>query len=587
MADIRQALELAKSNPDSPFASELRKRIESGKLNVELQSSGIQPVAPSEDSGFFSNVSESFKKRVEKGSDAIVSNQSLGNKILQTVGQGAGFVGDVVSELPIIKQITGLAGKGISALSETAPIKAVGEAISPVTQKAVETWESLPEDTRKNLEAVVNIGSLIPIGKGAVGGVKGAIKAGEKVVDIATPIVKGTGNIIGSTYKTAKTLGTGIKELAISTAKGTKNIPERIATNVAEKQVTRNAIKSLPTQTARKAVENGVDIKDIKSIYSIPKSQKPVARKLLQNIEDFESGKTKIRPEETIGKPMIARIKELESTRGKVGNKLGKVADSLGEVSNKESFPVVFKELKKVSGLNGLTVNKKGVLDFSNTGLTTAETLADRKAIQNIFNSAVKGGTGKQKHLLRQELFEVLGGKKKSLTNLTATQEKAYEAIRKGLSNVLDTKNTSYKALNKQYATLSRPLQDIRKFLKDTGGLDDDILNMKAGILARRLTSNAPSGVDIKAALRAMDKATKVAGKSQLKIEGLQDLYNTLNKYYDIAGGTTIEKAVQTGVEKATGGITETLLNVASEFAGKTKAVQRKAIEEALKEALR
>lgn len=175
-------------------------------------------------------------------------------------------------------------------------------------------------------------------------------------------------------------------------------------------------------------------------------------------------------------------------------------------------------------------------MDFKNTTLATSLTKSDRNAIQKVFTSAIKDSTGKQKHLLRQELFEILGGKKKALTNITDTQEKAFDAIRKGLSDVLEMKNPQYKALSNEYRKIIQPLSEMRRFMKSLPDATEDILDMKAGLLARRLTSNAQSNPQIRQMLRNLDKAT--GGKTADSVEAMQDLYNILDKYYNIAGKT-------------------------------------------------
>lgn len=537
---------------------------------------GLDAVKVKKQEGFFANIKQKFNERVEKGSEAIAADQNIGSKILQTVGQGAGFIGDVAFEG--VKAVTPEfiekpVGEAVKAIGQTEPVQNVVEKVT--------AWAEQNPEAAKNLQAIVDIGSLIPIGKGAQVGAQ-AVKTGTvKAVEKAAPIIAKAGGIVDTGVDIAK----GVKDVAGATAQTVKTIPGRIATNVGEMRVAREAIEQLPTKVAKQAAQNGVDVQDVKYLYEIPKVEKEPLKKLFNVVQDYAEGKTKTDPIEIVGKPIVNRIKTLEKQRGVLGQQLGKVADNLGEVTTKEVVPVAFKELKKVPGLNGLKISSKGKLDFTDTVLSTAETAADRKAIQNIFFSAAKNGTGKQKHLLRQELFEVLGGKKKALSNLTDTQERAYEAIRKSLSDVLDTKNSQYKTLNKKYAVVSQPLQDIRKFMKNVAKADEDILNMKAGLLARRLTSNAASNPEIRNILRQMDRATKRAGKTELSVENLQDFYNVLDKYYDIAGGTTAQKQIQIGVEKA-GGITEMLMEKVGQFAGKTDAVKRKAIKEAIEDAL-
>jgi len=178
----------------------------------------------------------------------------------------------------------------------------------------------------------------------------------------------------------------------------------------------------------------------------------------------------------------------------------------------------IFNSLKRVQGLNGLKV-KSGILNFKDTVLTTAKTASDRKIIQEIFTDATKAGTGKSKHLLRQELFEVLGGKKKALTAITDTQDKAFQAVRRGLSDLLDSKNASYKALNVEYAKVIQPLSDINRFMRlnKLAGASDDLLNMKAGLIARRLTSNAVSNPEIRFLLKISRRCDSSSKKDSNK----------------------------------------------------------------------
>ena len=46
MANIKEAIEYAKKNPNTSFATELRKRIESGQLDKQLQGTGFEQLSP-------------------------------------------------------------------------------------------------------------------------------------------------------------------------------------------------------------------------------------------------------------------------------------------------------------------------------------------------------------------------------------------------------------------------------------------------------------------------------------------------------------------------------------------------------------
>src|SRR3990167_865580 len=409
-----------------------------------------------------------------------------------TVGRAINFVADKISDIPAVQKFA--------------------------TSKAGEFTSRRAED--------VSNAALIA---GTIGGSKTLTGQVKKIPGAVTNVVddlKTTGQM-PSIEKATQT----VKQTVSPFIEEAKRIPNRLKTNIAQKQAVQETINKLPSKVAREAAQDGLDIGDIKTLYSIAKNQKAPLKKLATVVKDFAEGKTKTNPIEVVGKPIVNRLKELEKARVNVGAKLGEVAENLGVVTKEELLPTVFQRLRKVPGLEGLGIDNNGLLNFRNTVLATAETVADRNAIQRIFNSATKWGQGKNKHLLRQELFESLGGKKRASLKLTATQEKAYEAIRQGLSDVLETKNVGYKNLSNQYRKIITPLKQMRKMMK-VAGEADDVLDMSAGLLARRLTSLAQSNPQIKAILNAMDNATKKAGKTRLSVESLQDFYNVLEKYY-------------------------------------------------------
>lgn len=477
--------------------------------------------------------------------------------IQPTVGRAVEFAADKISDSPQVQQFS---------------VSQAGEILSRIT------------------EDINNLNTMLS----AVVGPKGVNKVTGAALDTTSTTITQAANqaaarasqLANKVAGPLKGFAGGVKNVTEMALDGAKQIPSNIATNMAERQAFQQTIQQLPTKVAQKAAEDGLDVADVQSLYQIPKSQSSQLKQLAQTVKDFVTGKTKTNPIEVVGRPIVERIRALESERGVVGQKLGKIAENLGEVTTKEVFPPVLEELKLIPGLNGLTVSKKGILDFTDTVLSTKATAADRAAIQDMFLDAIKAGTGKRKHLLRQELFEILDGKKRSLSNLTATQEQAFDAIRSGLSRVLEGKNNGYRVVSAQYRKLMDPLRDIRKFMKSTVGVSEDILEMKAGLLARRLTSFAASNPEIRAILKAMDNATTKAGKTQLSVETLQDFYNILEKYYDIAPKTGFQAQVTRGVESATS-ISGFALEQLKGLAGQTAAVRQKALEKILEEIFR
>lgn len=524
-------------------------------------------------SGYSQRVKESASqglKQAGAGLKEVGNDRSFGPRLFEGALKGAaGVVNTVFS--PISAAIEPAVKPAVDYLADK--ISDVPAVQKFATSKAGETTSRVVEDI-SNLNTIA----------GAVMGPKLAAKIRTGAQGRIPSIIRSSGPEPPDGGGGGGGQFGAVGDMAGSFIDEVRRIPSRMATNVAEKQVIRETIKTLPTATARNAALDGLDVADIKYLYKIPALQKAPLSKLAGIVKDFAEGKKTTNPIEVVGRPILNRIKQLESARGKIGQQLGEVADSLGVVTSKEAMPKIFGSLTKVPGLSGLTISKKGVLDFTDTVLTTYATAADRAAIQKMFLDAIRTGTGKSKHLLRQELFEILGGKKRALTSLTDTQEKAYNAVRQGLSDILEGKNDAYKNLSNQYRQVVQPLQSIRKFMKNVAGASEDILDMQAGLLARRLTSFAVSNPELRSILRAMDRATQVQGKSLVSVEALQDFYNILEKYYDIAPKTGYQAQIRQGVEKAVGGPINYIAEQMKGFAGETPIVRQKALERILEE---
>jgi len=570
---------------------------------IKVVPSGTQETTIQEKPSFLQGVASDLSKRNTAMYETQQSDQGFGSKVLQTFGQGFGAVGDIAKRAILsagstISDITPESVKqpfsqGFSAtikdLASTDTGKSAINALSQ-GQEAYNQFKLANPEAAKNIEATVDIVSVVPVLQGlrdaglltqAVGvGAKDILKtATEKTIGA----VKSAVPVVESAIMPVSNAISAVSDATKLAMEGASRIPSRIATNVAEKKAVQETIKALPTKVAQRAVQDGVDIRDVQTLSSLPKAQKPAVIKLVKNVQDFASGKSKIDPMETVGQPFVSRLKTLQSEQSKIGQKLGEVSKNLGDVSEADVFYPVYDSLKTTRGLEGLKLAEDGTLDFSNTVLNATEAQADRSAIQTIFNDAVSAGTGEQKHLLRQGLREILGGKSKGGVQLTSTQKDAYESVRKGLSNVLDAKNPEYKAINAQYAKVSKPIDELSSILKAGTETSDDVLNLSGGILARRLTSAGIGNAKVRQVLQLVDNATKVKGKTLSSVETMQDVLNVLGKYYDIAPRTGYKNLTQ---EAVSGGVKDFVSSAVTNVAGKTVAVRKKALEDLLKQSL-
>lgn len=590
MATIKEAIQYSKVNPDSAFATELRRRIESGQMDSELQSEGLtQYMSKQPEQSFVSKVKETGSGLVSDVQDiaqrSINRETSVPEAVLQTGGAvakaGMGVVGNAITSTPVVKDVVKAVaepiGVGIKATQDwLANNPQFQNAVSNETSNAIASYLESRPDLARDAKAVNDIANAILMVKGGVqtaGTAKNVVEAG---VDLTKQGIAKTK--AGVTAVAESPVVSGIGSVLKTGKESVKRIPSRMATNAAEKQAVETEIMSLPSKTAQTAVRDGVDIGDVKELTSIKKT--PQVEKLIQTVKNYASGDRKVDPIEVVGEPIIKRVKSLDSTRKVIGKRLGEASKEIGVLTKPELESGVVTRLQEVPGLENVKV-KNGVLDFKGTTLDNTLSDADRSALQEAFTEATRWGDGEKAHMFRQTLFETLGGKKKSLANITDTQERGFEAIRTGLSDVIETKSPTYKTLSNEYRKIVQPLGDLRKLMKNIDpNSTEDILNMSAGLLARRITSAAASNPQIKQLLQALDNAG-VKGATKESVTQLQDMYNLLNRYYDIAPRTGFQNLVKEGVGTSDT-ITGTVKEFAKDIAGKSNAVRQKALEDLL-----
>jgi len=247
MADIKQAIEAAKQDPNSAFATELRRRIESGKFNTELAAAGLpvytKGLKPN-GGGAIQDIKETGQAIVESGKNRVenlkeiasrVTEQSPTSTMLQATGQGAGFIGDVVGE-SVIGAGKAILGQGAENKVGGTVQKGVEKVVSlPAVQKLIEQYSVLKEtnpELAADLDATFNIASLIPIGKG--------VQLGKNAVETA----------VGTTAKAVKEGGEAAVNATLSSAENlAKNSKDAFLSFVSPNvdDVTKNVLKNVPT----------------------------------------------------------------------------------------------------------------------------------------------------------------------------------------------------------------------------------------------------------------------------------------------------------------------------------------------------
>ncbi len=194
---FQKAFEYAKSNPDSQYATELRRRITEGQYTNEVKALGLRipginnesapagpaPITPEpQQPGLLQAIGGDLKQRGQNIAEAqrqsVAGEQNPLSSGLQMAGNVAGGVGDIVGEVitrvPIVGDLLKKAGAA-AVDNDTA-------------QEILGKWESFSQqnpEAAKNLEATFNLASLIPIGGGASAAKSAATSATKSTVKAA------------------------------------------------------------------------------------------------------------------------------------------------------------------------------------------------------------------------------------------------------------------------------------------------------------------------------------------------------------------------------------------------------------------
>ncbi len=352
--EARKKLGLNADNPSASTASTLVQRLEAKRVK---------------ESSYIDRLKGAFSERKENVQDINSGNASLPEKILQNVGQIAGGVSDIVAEAPVVRQGLELAGKGIKKVAEVPGIK-------QVVEKGVETYESLPEGTRKNLEAVGNIGSIIPVGLGAKGvavaGEKALVKGAKAAGKVKSGVSAGK-KVVGEIIPTAdRYVNSQVSKALDLTAGDIKNINLSTGNEVGEFMARKNLIRGNKDETTKALSEffdtNYKTVRD--EIGKVKKTYSPY------NVPRYTESLKAI-------KKQVDDVAGLEQVSVQVDNLLNKAKDEivLSDVQQVKELLDEHFNLYKVTGDVKEGVAKEGLSNL-------------RKDLKEFIEKEVKDNTG-------------------------------------------------------------------------------------------------------------------------------------------------------------------------------------------------
>ena len=456
----------------------------------------------------------------------------------------------------------------------------------------VSFYEGLDTDTQREVDNALGFaeglseigtaGLLSRFTKPLLNSIGKTVKETAKVgVDATKTVIKQADNVVDAAAE-----GT-LNTLNLAENAGDNAITragQRFKTNVASNQATNEAIEALPSKVIQNSVRQGVELPDAQFLTKIPKAQRGSLGKLYDTTRKFVAGTSEVSPYEAVGKPIITRLKKLQGQTTALGTKLDKIATSLkGKALNASDDVGNFindslDNLGVTLKTSGKGKKSKSELNFVGSNLEGLG--ANESIIQNVYKRFAQAKDASDFHRLKKFIDNNVNFGK-TAGGFTGEAERLLKGWRKQIDDALDNQFSNYNKVNTDLAQRIQPINALKDLLK-ADGLDTDLLNMKSGILARRITSNALSNPTIRQTLRDLDKATKVKGKVSLDIENLVEFLSVLEKYYPEIVGKNTFKGQMTGAVENVQGIQEMLVGSVKKLSGKTESVQREAINKLL-----
>jgi hypothetical protein len=229
-------------------------RYRTGAGPVTQQTEPATQTTKPDSPGFADNVKKDFADRVDTASNAIVSSQHPVSKVLQTIGEGAGFIGDVtmrtlgaVTPQPVKDALSSAAG----AVADTQLVQD--------TASAYQEWRQKHPEAAANLEAIGNIASILPIGKVAKTGADATASVASRIKSATIPKLpdppSGAFKAIGNIASDIAPKAPGLRDKFVARAFGLSpttdiaNIKKSTGNDIGEFLARYDLIKDTPDET--------------------------------------------------------------------------------------------------------------------------------------------------------------------------------------------------------------------------------------------------------------------------------------------------------------------------------------------------
>ena len=466
--------------------------------------------------------------------------------ILQTGGQLAGAGADAIGALA-----KGVANVFLSDKTEKAITQGLGEKAQqviqiPEVQSIIARYEALPEENKRDVDALGGVVSLITnfIGGEAVGtGTKAGVTAGKKVLDKGVDIVDTTVNAtkkgVNETIENISQSGAGqvVRDIAERVPRAIQRGKENLADNAIRAEKIRTA-----TPSVQQAIKTNLDERIINTVTEADDATKQAYKQVIDIAEETPKTVGLKKQPSIVGGDLASKQYDLINKQKKaVGEQIGELTKNLSK-TEKLSMQDSFMQIDDTLASQGIvpTYTKKGVkLDFTGSKYTPAE----RTKIQELYNLATEGGDnltpsqikGKDQlfsKLKRESNFEGIGD---LIIETPDGNKSLFNIFRDIYSSKLDTISPEVRDLNAQYRKLSSITDDIEDSIFKTPNFNvtksvDPAEFAKVNL--RRIFGEAQSSPTYQAIADLMDKSARQFGYEGASPKQVAEFAEYIRKLY-------------------------------------------------------
>ena len=635
---IQQAIDLARKDPNSEFASMLRSQIESGgldqaaqKQNFDLTPFGRQKPEP-DTTDFTREKPTSFIGKTRDFAASVIG----GGKLAEGIGQSIAAPGiqkdfeeiqqrNFDQQTDILKRIKTKkeAGEDTSALERalefnTANIEQMSAEQSKFGEDLVSNKEVIGSAAR--LASTIAAPSIVGgVAKGGIGLQKGAELSGgiaARLGGAGTGIIQGAkqgakigaagGAIEGTLQGGALALenegdiddvlkgsvGGAVFGTLLGGAGGAVigGVTGKLEANRLAKKALQDNFDNLPDsqfaryvrdgqgkitndKVAQETIKQGADEGTVAMIKGSSSADKQKMAKALDILEEAKNNKRfslTNRPSDVIGDSLAQRIKVIATANKKAGQNLDSVAKGLrGQLA--DPSPAVSSFMDDLADL--------GVGFKSGKPVFSGSQIDDLAEPQKIINSIVK-----RMENVSDDAFEIHNLKRfideqvtfgKTSGGLTGRTEGILKGLRTNLDSILDNSFPEYNKVNTLFSTTRGALDDFSGIAGKKVDLTGKGIEKRLGTLARRITSNAQSRVDVLNQSETIDTLAKQLG-GQFDDDLLTQVgfIDEIERLFGTSAPTSLQGQEQRALQQATGlagklkkaqGATDFVLDVAGE----------------------